>query len=378
MAFRLHPAIAVWVVGISLTLCGACQTPQPSKSAALEVHHYFGNTHSHTSFSDGKGELPDLIALAEKTGFDFYAVTDHALTKYPGYTPENYAFTKQQADRLTNKRFVVIAGFEFSENDGPGAKGHANVLNAASTLNATGPDCNYPKLFSWLKQNQATPVVVSFNHAGPKTYNGWDFGTQEQPDSVALFEVINSGKPREEGYFAALDHGWRMAPVGALDNHGPGRITEFEFRTGVVAPELTREAIIQAMLDRHVYCTWDKNLKVTCRVNGVLSGAVLPKGKSLTWDIQVDDPDANVPNDKITRIEIVGPAGKVVAGQNFDTHSVRWETETSGDCALLFRDGLRRRQDGRPDGLCFAGLAEINRSRSYRLTRAFPCQMLQT
>lgn len=328
--------IAALALCLGLTMCGGCGAPQSAKVGGTEMHHYFGNTHSHTSFSDGKGELVDLVALAEKTGFDFYAVTDHALTKYPGYTPENYEFTKQQADHLTHKGFVVIAGFEFSENDGPGAKGHACVLNAASTLNATGPGCNYPRFFDWLTHDQATPVVVSFNHAGAKTYNGWDFGTELRPDAVALFEVINSGKSREEGYFAALDHGWRVAPVGALDNHGPGRITEFEFRTGIVAGELTPEAIIQAMLDRHVYCTWDKNLKVTCTVNGILSGAVLPKGTTLKWIIEVDDPDAAAPKDKITRIEIIGPGGVKVAGQNFDKHSVRWETEISGEAPYYF------------------------------------------
>jgi hypothetical protein len=336
MTYRFYGVVVELAVCIGLTLCGGCRTPQSASPAGPEMHHYFGNPHSHTSFSDGKGELVDLVALAEKNGFDFYAVTDHALTKYPGYTAANYEFTKRQADRLTHEGFVVIAGFEFSENDGPGAKGHAGALNAAGTLNATGPDCDYPRFFDWLGHNQATPVVVSFNHAGAKTYNGWNFGTKVQPEVVALFEVINSGKPHEDGFRAALDHGWRVAPVGALDNHGPGRITDSEYRTGVLAKALTRDAIIGAMLQRHVYCTWDKNLKVTCTVNGVLSGAVLPKGKPLKWVIWVEDPDTNAPNDKITRIEIIGPEGKAVAGKDFDGHSVRWETETAGEGPYYF------------------------------------------
>lgn len=336
MKCRSRGLIAGAVVCLMMLACGGCGILQPAKPKVAKLHHYFGNTHSHTGFSDGKGTPAEMIELAEKNGFDFYAVTDHALAKYAGYTPENYETTKREADRLTRDGFVVIPGFEYSENDGPGAKGHANVLNAASTLDATGPNCDYPRFFNWLIHDQTQPVVVSFNHAGPKTYAEWNFGTDVQPDCVALFEIINSGKPREKDYFVALDHGWRVAPVAALDNHGPNPISTSKYRTGVLATELTRDALIQAMLDRHVYATWDQNLQVTCYVNGVLSGAVLPKAKSLSWTIQVKDPDTDSPGDKITQIKIVGPQGAVVAEQSFDSHSVTWKTTTSGDLPYYF------------------------------------------
>jgi hypothetical protein len=336
MTYRSRPAITELLLCIALTICTGCRILPSAGQAPPKLHHYFGNTHSHTSFSDGKGTPAELIELAQKTGLDFYAITDHALTKYPGYTPANYEFTRHEADRLTTSRFVVIPGFEYSENDGPGAKGHANVLNAASTLNATGPNCDYPRFFDWLTHDQPQPVVASFNHAGPATYNAWDFGTDLRPDNVALFEIINSGKPREPGFYTALDHGWRVAPVAAMDNHGPWRITEADYRTGVLAPELTRDALIQAMLDRHVYATWGKNLRVTCFVNGVLTGAVLPKTDSLDWTISVQDPDTDVPTDRITHIKILGPQGVVVTEHDFDKHSVHWKTQTPADLPCYF------------------------------------------
>ena len=40
---------------------------------------FFGNLHSHTSYSDGEGTPGETFAWARDTaGYDFYAVTDHA------------------------------------------------------------------------------------------------------------------------------------------------------------------------------------------------------------------------------------------------------------------------------------------------------------
>ena len=110
--------------------------------AQAEVYHYyFGNTHSHTSYSDGGTSTPaEHFSLAKASGFDFYAVTDHALPKYPNFTPQNYEETKRQADIFTDTAFVGIAGFEYSENDGSAGTGHLNALNTASYLDATGTE----------------------------------------------------------------------------------------------------------------------------------------------------------------------------------------------------------------------------------------------
>lgn len=68
------------IVGLLLALAFTCVPAQ-----AGDVYHcYFGNTHSHTSFSDGAKSTPqEHFSQAKAAGFDFYAVTDHALKKYP-------------------------------------------------------------------------------------------------------------------------------------------------------------------------------------------------------------------------------------------------------------------------------------------------------
>jgi hypothetical protein len=49
-----------------------------SSSSAQTLNHYFGNLHSHTSFSDGSGTPDEAYKYARDVGdLDFLAVTEH-------------------------------------------------------------------------------------------------------------------------------------------------------------------------------------------------------------------------------------------------------------------------------------------------------------
>lgn len=293
-----------------------------SAASAETFRHYFGNTHAHTRFSDGKEGPTDHFRLAKASGYDFYAVTDHALAKYKGYTPENYAVTRRAADDATDGKFVGIAGFEFSENDSPEGRGHLNALNTTTTLDATGPSVDFPTFYDWLI-DQPTTVAASFNHPGKDTYGKYGHLTPARRDGVTMYEMIN-GKLHYEGFIAALDKGWRVAPIAALDNHDLWKVTNHFYRTGVLVPSLTRENIMRAMRARRVYCTWDRNLRLTFRANGEIMGSVLNNPQGLTIGVRATDPDLKDAKDRITRIEIVGENGRVVRSKDFSAHTVSW------------------------------------------------------
>src|SRR4051812_8057402 len=47
-------------------------------SAALAAQSvYFGNLHSHTSYSDGSGTPAEAYAMARQEGLNFFAITEH-------------------------------------------------------------------------------------------------------------------------------------------------------------------------------------------------------------------------------------------------------------------------------------------------------------
>jgi hypothetical protein len=259
------------------------------------------------------------FALAKQNGYDFYVTTDHsqeAGLQPPSPTNPEWTATKRAAAEATTATFVGIAGYEHSENDGPGGVGHINVFNSDSYLNAVAPGVDLRYLYKWLKTakpNGAGPVIASFNHPGPKQYNDWAYRDPQITDIITTLEVINSNnKIHEEGFIEALDKGWKVSPIDGNDNHGTMGIASQKSRTFVLATSLTKVAILEAMKHRRTYASLDNNIQCRYTVNGAIMGSTLAHPNTFKFDIQISDPDTEQPKDKITKIEIVKDHGEVV------------------------------------------------------------------
>jgi hypothetical protein len=355
----------------TLTVVALCGWPcdyswAQANSLAPEYHIYAGNTHSHTVYTWSHGEQfkkvsqdkgkkkepgierspegvqsaaksqtpqPDWekhqgppakhFSLAKANGYDFYAVTDHSQeSAFAPTSPTNAAWlaSKQQAAEATDAKFVAIAGFEHSENNGPGGKGHINVYNTAEYLNALTPGIDLPYLYRWLKTVPANgdgPVVASFNHPGKAQYADWADRDPQVTDIITMLEVINSNnKIHYPAFVSALDAGWKVSPICGNDNHGFYGITHHTSRTFVLATSKTKAAILEAMKSRRTYASLDGNLQCRYTVNGAIMGSTLERPQSFSFDIAINDPDTDNPKDKITKLDIVEDGGKVVATEN--------------------------------------------------------------
>jgi hypothetical protein len=102
--------------------------------------------------------------------------------------------------------------------------------------------------------------------------------------------------------------------------------------------ELTREQILNAMLERRVYATFDQNLRLTVWANGRIMGSALDSGgvDAMKFKIEATDPDETNPDDRLTRIELIGEDGDVLASQGFDAHSVTWTPTVAADQPYYF------------------------------------------
>lgn len=271
--------------------------------------------------------------LAKAAGFDFYTVSDHSQeAAFMPPTADNPAWldTRASATKETDNGFVALAGFEFSENDSPGGVGHLNVINSEGILNALEPGNDLPHFYKWLesaKPNGEGPVVASFNHPDKDQYNDWAYRDPEVTNIITMLEVINSNnKIHYDAFINALDKGWKVAPVSGLDNHGLTGITKDESRTFVLARSKTKAAILDAMKNRRTYAALDTNIQCRYTVNGSIMGSTLNRPDSFAFDIAVSDPDTGNPNDKITKIDIVGNGGEVVQTYNpSPAYSVEWK-----------------------------------------------------
>ncbi len=306
------------------------QYPSPSVKVRADWQEYQGPPREH-------------FRRAKANGYDFYITTDHSQeAAFQPPRPDNTPWldSKHAAAEASGDSFTAIAGFEFSENDGPGGTGHINVMNSAGMLNALAPGIDLPYFYKWLAAAQANgdgPVVASFNHPTPDQYNNWDYRDPKVTDIITMLEVINSNnKIHYPAFVNALDHGWKVAPVCGNDNHGLTAIPRNVSRTFLLAKSNSKVDLLDAMQHRRTYAALDKNLQCRYTVNSAIMGSTLDRPGVLRFDISISDPDTTRPQDQITKVDIVKDHGAVA--QEFTpapSHSVHW-TPTIEDASSKY------------------------------------------
>src|SRR5262249_23707293 len=94
-----------------------------------------------------QGPPAEHFTRAKAQGSDFSTMTDprqEADFQPPRPTNANWVATRKAAADATDDRFVALTGFEHSENNGPGGKGHLNVLNTEEYINALEKGVDLP------------------------------------------------------------------------------------------------------------------------------------------------------------------------------------------------------------------------------------------
>ncbi len=107
----------------------------------------------------------------------------------------------------------------------------------------------------------------------------------------------------------ALDKGWHVAPTNNQDNHKGKWGNANDARDVIVTDDFSLEGIYEAIRQKRVYATEDKNLEINYTVNGEQMGhsfAEVPE--KLDLSVRVYDPDAS---DSISKVEVIVNSGKV-------------------------------------------------------------------
>lgn len=247
---------------------------------------YFGYLHAHTSYSDGSGTPEEAYQYARDLGkLDFFAVTDHGelLIFWPWEKKWSKIKTAADANDVPGS-FVALWGFEWSNP----LMGHFNILNTEdythclSTISindvydwlAERPDgfgtFNHPGdydalMIEFWHLESAVPEIVP-QMVGIETWNGSNsFGEYFYKNNWALCEYsyLDTGN----------QNGWLLGALGGQDNHDKSWGTKNQFRTAVLAKNLTRESIIDAYRSRRFYATEDSNLYLDFRCSGYPMGS---------------------------------------------------------------------------------------------------------
>ena len=313
---------------------------------------FFGNLHSHTSYSDGSGTPDEAYKHArdaQNAKLDFMALTEHNHAEALGpdgigiatqpalYKGSDAASLISTAKRLTEDgRFVALYGQEFSTIS---SGNHVNVFEIGEVIGVQKG--RFDLLLDFLATNKDSvgqPAIIMFNHpkntleVEAKEYGRDDFST---PDNwvkrmgaqARLIQIINGpgqapgdnhdpARPDEDAFFKYLNLGFKVAPTADQDNHEKNWGSATPARTAIVAAALTKANVLDALRRRHVYATEDKNLKVVIKVNGHLCGDVIspvPNGElSIAYRIEdADEPNAEYAI-QVFRDAVGGPAAQMV------------------------------------------------------------------
>jgi hypothetical protein len=307
---------------------------------------YFGNLHSHTSYSDGSGTPTEAYRYARNVAhLDFLAVTEHNHSKAEQGIPKDqqrkdgiliakdhslYDGAQQKSLISAAKKanvdniFVAIYGQEFSTIS---SGNHVNVFEIGEVIDEVEvPNGEFKVLLDWVEtkpDSQQLPAIVQFNHPSKQyrdrsiEYGFDDFSSPKEwqdrmSQHVRLIEVLNGPGTKnatgqtptvtQSDYLYYLNEGFKLAPTGDQDNHWKNWGRSTEARTGVIADALTKPKILGALRNRHVYATEDKNLKLIFYVNGHLCGDIVsppPEGSELNIQYSIVDEDEADANYKI-------------------------------------------------------------------------------
>ena len=280
----------------------------------------FGDLHTHSDISvcarcGNQSVEENYQVRRDLHRLDFACMTDHGYNQMPYLW--NYTVKMARANEDAGRMMTFVAQewtSEFKKLDDRhpyGGYGHRNLILA---------DVFFPRWWNarekqtpaevWQDLDQIKANYVSIPHQLADTGNvptDWEFVDQQRQPVAEIFQGRGSyeysGAPRQAqravpkpGWF--IQDAWaRGVVIGVIasPDHGGGL-----GKACVYAPEPTREAILDAIRQRHTYGTTAARVFLEVRVNGRLMGEKLPASDGKPVEVKVS---ARCPGD-IDRIEI--------------------------------------------------------------------------
>ena len=311
-------------------------------ASAHGLRTFFGDIQQHSAHSDGVGSADEVYLRARyRYDDDFVALTDHEsfLGKRTG--PGEWAYLQDVADRFDEPgAFATLIAYEWTGKMYPGP-GHKCVYLPRRGLPLVSRD-DLPEGGDLVRAVRALGGIASPHHIG---WTGCDEPGHD-PEGQPVWEICSC-----HGCYEHADHplGMRgehvhqLADVmlkkglrfgftassdshGLLYHHGEARKRD-PYRTGltaVQAPELTRDAVFEALRTRRCYGTSGAKILLDMRVDGEPMGSTLQR----TGAVQVSARAHG--ESSVARLELITRDGVVATAAGSDRDAVI-EAEVSAD-----------------------------------------------
>jgi hypothetical protein len=313
---------------------------------------YFGNLHSHSSYSDGVLTPLDAYNYARFTAptpLDFLAVTDHNHSG-GGMQLSNYDLGLAHAAAANvDGEFVAIYGQEWGIIE---TGGHANVFESPALFgwepnnyDVFVAEGNYTGLYTAYLANPPAeyPPFIEWCHPASGDFNGYAV-TNDGKAVVSLMALITgpafststtesdvgSTTGNEALFVEALRSGYRISPAGDQDNHNATWGASTQTRTVALASGLSKGEIMAALAAGRNYASQDHNAIVKFSADGHAMGSAWTSATGVRFAVEVTDPDFA---DGVSQIDllrgITGSSNAVVVATNDNNSKFAWRERTA-------------------------------------------------
>jgi len=264
---------------------------------------YWGDIHIHSELSDGVGSPERAYQLARDVyHLDFCALSDHDLKGDPWGIACKYSSIYNR-----DGRFVTFPAYEWTSEK----YGHRNVYfrseNDTVECPSSSQEFSIEELYELLGKFRSRCIVIphhplwhmDFSSHDPELerlveiYSIWG-SSENRSNKLQFLSEKQPGYIHNESIREVLNRGYKYGLLASGDSHlqypgdpfpldkirtpvtpatkkegiifGPGKMAVF-------APELTRDAIWQAMYDRNCYATTGARIILQFHINGVPMGS---------------------------------------------------------------------------------------------------------
>ena len=305
----------------------------------------FGDPHVHTNLSDGD-ESPDFAVRygRDVTKLDWLCLTDHSeLMAFDGWLGLDY-YKSIPAKYNEDGKFSVLFGYEWSSQ----VNGHRCVYSPTPdipVLSCTdAASSRIRKLWEELKGYNA--ITVPHHPLLPTKRHWWEFSNPAMEPCVEFYSKWGNAlgwpavdrKPHiftdENFIFKAMaEQGLRLGMMAGTDTHlsRPGSILgesrpdgtlEYERPglTAVWAVAHTREAIFDAIKNRHCYGVTGTRAIVEFSVNGSIMGSDITAESSPEIKFSTSTPESSLKKISVVKIH----DGQVELVASFDVSGINY------------------------------------------------------
>ncbi len=260
---------------------------------------YWGDLHGHSALSDGTATPEEYLTYArDVAALDVIALTDHDHwgIVFLDQAPALWREIREETERFNEPgRLVTLLGYEWTN----WVHGHRHVLffgSGGQILSSIDPEFDTPpELWAALRHQDA--LTFAHHSAGGPVATNWDFPPDPELEPVTEIvsvhgssEAADSPQPiysAVAGNFVrdVLDRGFILGFVGSGDSHdGHPGLAHIASGIGgvaaILADELTREGVRDALKARRVYATNGPRIVVRFAVGGHPMGSLIDRPSS--------------------------------------------------------------------------------------------------